>query len=630
MSETPETDNNSDQQDDTFLPEPQRLVREQIRKIYHHNRTDVPAEMAHKARSAFNIGSDQVFNAQIQDAPVSLLVYPQNPFISEPEVREMQSEYAKPNLLNARVRIRDSQHDIAVPDADNNYLYWTDTPQFNQVNAFYYVTLTLRMYEKFAHRKIEWAFKTRRVQVDPHAGTGLNAFYDEDSRTIGFFTFEQADGTRINTAQSADVVSHEAGHAVLDGLRDLYNQSFGPGPIAFHESFGDMSAVLVALHDDELVRQLLDWTEGDLSINNFISAVAEQIIVQMERASADIAEIDERTVYLRNAVNRFRAVPFADLPYFPEDPRYQLGRESHNYSRLFTGAFYDALVNVYNQLREKTEAAPRIAIHRTRDIMGNLLTCAVECGPVGELTFSDMALAFLTADMLLYDGLYADALTDAFVGRRLLMPEDVQAHFAELAALPLLTLPVYVIDADDAEIFLDEQVVPALGLPSDVVFTPLSAERDSRGYAFLTYFTVRSITLEGEIYGKFEGVNVDAFGGLTLAFDPTGTLRSALYRPVTDEDVANIRLMTTDLIAHGLVTETTFAGKSRVLSDEIVTVEAPSVQPRFLYMADQIATLGQRAARLVRDPMILDSVPHQTERFVDYLKNWRSRETPED
>jgi len=608
----------------SFVPEAKKMMIEQLRKLQHHSRTNVPAEMAQKAKAAFNVGAGEAEGEEVT-APVNLLVYPQDPFVSEPEIREMNPSDVRLGLRNSRVIIRDSKHETAQPDENNNYLYWKDQPAFNQVNAFYYVTLTLRMYEKFAHRQIPWAFTAPRVNVDPHAGEGMNAFYDEDNRTIGFFNFVHADGEVVNTAQSADVVAHEAGHAILDGLRDLYNQSFGMGPISFHESFADMSAVLVALHDDELVRRLLEWTENDLRVDNFVSKVAERIVEQMERATSameTIESIDERTIYLRNALNRFTYMPFDDLPYFADDPRFQLGRESHNYSRLFTGAFYDALVNIYEKFRDEQDVNPHIAVYRARDAIGHILAYAVECGPVGELTFADMARAFLTADHILNEGEFHEALVEAFEGRGLLSSLEASEHMVRLANLPSLTLPTQVDSALDAGIYLVEEVIPTLGLPADVEYTPMSAHRNKKGYAFLTYFTTTSTTLEGKDYRGFDGVSVDVFGGLTLAFDPEGALVSALHRPVTDEDIRKIQILTKDLIEHGLVTETTFMGGSRVLSDEITTGSAPSVQPRFLYMVDQFESLSEQVGKLVRDPMILDHVPLTTERFLDYLKRW--------
>src|SRR5690606_15601774 len=129
--------------------------------------------------------------------------------------------------------------ELAHPDEDGNYIFSVDTSQFELVNAFFYTTFTLRMYERYARRAIPWAFPGARITVDVHVGNDANAFYNENARLLGFHTFTGHDGVERSTAISADIVTHEAAHAVLDGLRDLWNESFGLGPRAFHESFGD-------------------------------------------------------------------------------------------------------------------------------------------------------------------------------------------------------------------------------------------------------------------------------------------------------------------------------------------------------------------------------------------------------
>lgn len=626
------TDPNNEQStnDETqpFIPDARRLIQEQLHKLQQHRHANIPAEIAQKAKGAFNVFADDESTVQAQalESPVSVMVYPQDPFVNEPEIREMAPVEIRSGLMNARIRVRDSVHPIAQPDDNNNYLYWADQPQFNQVNAFYYATLTLRMYEKFAHRQIPWAFSAPRITLDPHAGTGMNAYYDEQTRTIGFFTFTNADGETFNTAQSADVVSHETGHAVLDGLRDLYNESFGLGPLAFHESFADMAAILCALHDDELVRRLLEWTNRDLRVDNFIATVAERIIDRIQASKND--EIDERTIYLRNAINKFTQLPFDELPYFPDDPRYQLGRESHNYSRLFTGAFYDVLVAVYQQQRKSAKA--HIALLRARDIVGHLLVYAVESGPVGELDFSDMARAFLTADQLLHKGAYSDMIAGVFEARGILSAVDAQAHMRSLHTLPMLKLPPQVDSALEAGIFLIDKVLPLLGISDEIEFTPMSAHRNKRGFSFLTYFSVRDLTLQGERYGKFNGARVDVFGGLTLVFNPQDELCSATYRPVNDEDIRQIQILTADLIQYGVVTEANFNGSWRVLPKDMPTQTVPSVQPSLIYLPHENSAPGRRAqhAKLIRSSMILDRIPQRIEDFSEYLRYWMRRGNP--
>ena len=374
-----------------------------LRLLQEQNLSNIPAKIAQRAMSTFTLDTEPEPQDAMRDTRV--VVYPQDPFVGKPEIRRMYTQDVRPGLSNLRVRIRDTVDIVAQPDTDGNYLYWPDTPEFDQINTFYYATFTLRMHERYARRELPWAFPATRIDIDPHAGDGANAFYNERERLLGFYSF-QVNGQVFNAAQSADVISHETAHAVLDGLRDLHNESFGLGPMAFHESFGDMTAVLVSLHDDSLITRLLEWTKGDLRVQNFIAAVAENVARGLSEQEQEHAH--EHTLYLRNAINGLKALPFDDLPAHPKDPETELGRESHNYSRLFTGAFYDIFVGIYEQM--SVTMAPLIAITRARDVMGRMLICAVELGAVGEFDFSDMAKAFLAADQVLNNGSYSAIL----------------------------------------------------------------------------------------------------------------------------------------------------------------------------------------------------------------------------
>jgi hypothetical protein len=199
---------------------------------------------------------------------------------------------------------------------------------------------------------------------------------------------------------------------------------------------------------------------------------------------------------------------------------------------------------------------------------------------------------------------------------------DAAAHLEALRATPPIQLPEYVDSALESGIFLLEQVIPALGLP-DAEYTAMSAHRNNSGYAFLTYFTSQRITLDADIYGEFKGVGVDVFGGITLAFNPERKLVSALHRPVTDEDIRQIQVMTADLIRHGLVTDQTLAGYGNVLSDEMNRADLPAVQPRLLYLNDYPIRGIDGLKKLVRVPTIIDAFPTQPETFVEYLKQWK-------
>jgi hypothetical protein len=572
-----------------------------LRRLQEQNESDAPVDIAQKAETVFTLQPEM--QPEIGQGFVNVNVYPQDPFVSDPEVRQMSASYINPGLVNSRFQVRDHLAAPAQPDAQGNYMFLPDKPEFDQVNSFYYVTFTLRMYERYAQRALPWSFHQDLLMLDPHVGTGGNAFYSELDHLLGFNSF-QDDNRLIQSSQSADIVSHETGHAILDGMRDLYNESFGLGSNAFHESFGDMTAVLVALHDDSLIKRLLDWTNGDLRIDNFITVIAEQVT---NRLQAHGEKVQGRTVYLRNALNKFTDIPFDQLPTNPDDPELELSREKHNYSRLFTGAFYDILVSIYEQMRQTP--ADDIAIHGTRDIVGNLLITAIELGPVCELTFGDMAKAFIAADNLLHDGKYTDLLVEAFDRRKILPAAAAREFSTSLNSLPDLQAPSAVDSSEVAITFLHEQVMPKLNLPSDIAFTPLAAYRNAAGNVFMTYATNRRITIEGDQYLSYNGSHLDIFGGLTLAFDSSGRLRNICHRPVNDEDVRQIQIMTVDLIARGQVAP---------LTAENVLQAAPV--PAAFDVGDTFSL-----ELLLKNPMLVDKLPAHISDLIAYLVAWMHR-----
>jgi hypothetical protein len=531
---------------------------------------------------------------------VMVMVYPQDPFVGEAETRSMLLEDIQPGLINSRVQIEDSAGVTPQPDDNGNYLFTPGSIHFDQVNAFYYTTLTLRMYERYARRALPWAFAAPRLKVDPHVGSEANAFYDEQERMLGFHTFTPTNGDpAVSTAQSADIVSHEAAHAVLDGLRDLWNESFGLGTTAFHESFGDMTAVLVALHDDSLVRRVLSWTKDDLHLDNFVAAIAEQLTDALSRQTASTTL--NQTIYVRNALNTFTAVPFDTLTFAPENPAFTLSRQPHSYSRLFTGAFYDILIGIYDHLR-KTDS-PHIALVRARDILGNLLVTAVEAGPVGELDFTDMAKAFIAAEHLMWEGELAPILIDSFVRRGFGTQADFETFRKSLQSLPHIRLPDTINTALASALYLEDQLIPALGLSKEVEYVPMSTYRNADGYAYLTYYIPDSMTLEGVEFGTLNGVKLDLFGGLSLAFSPDNLLRTAIYRPVTGEDKRQIRIMVQDVIREG-----------RIVDARVLNLREDVPQGIVLPDTD--------APKLVRYPVIVDHVRRgiPTGEFIAHLR----------
>jgi len=247
-----------------------------------------------------------------------------------------------------------------------------------------------------------WA-RTNSLVVIPRAGSQFNAYYDGSS--LRFFYSTNRNGKMVFTCESSDVVSHELGHAILDIIRpDLWGtQSIEA--VAFHESFGDMVSIIAALCHDEVIDYVLLETNNDLRKSNIVSRVAEELGDAIYGVPA-----------LRNAVNDFKYVSPEKLP--SNAPPDLLAREPHSFSRVFTGAFYDALVLQYEK-NVTTDIDHKEALKKARDQIGSVLFNGVTHAANIAKFFGSVARAMQVTD-LDQGGACADSLKMAFSNRGVL------------------------------------------------------------------------------------------------------------------------------------------------------------------------------------------------------------------
>jgi len=93
------------------------------------------------------------------------------------------------------------------------------SPRFIPVSVFATVFRTIYLYEdpRVLGRKITWAFDAPQLFVVPRAGWLANAYYERRSHSLQFFQF-MADDQVIQTSLSRDIVAHETGHGLIDGI----------------------------------------------------------------------------------------------------------------------------------------------------------------------------------------------------------------------------------------------------------------------------------------------------------------------------------------------------------------------------------------------------------------------------
>jgi len=400
--------------------------------------------------------------------------------------------------------------------------------QFHQLSVWAIVQNTLSFFESgFAlGRRISWAFEGNRLIIVPHAGYGQNAYYDRESKSLQLYWFDDADKGRIYTCLSSDIVNHEFGHAVLDGLRPHFYESVDAETAAFHEFLGDLTAILMAFQNNGFRAHVLQESEGKLETDELLSGLAQQF---GEAATGD--------PYLRSARNEKTMQSIAGT------------LEPHALSEVLTGTMFDILKGVFAKHRtdelQRAEADPekkpsdRRALANTVPRMQMLAIQPLDLLPPCSVTFRDYALAVLRAEQVANptdpEG-YRAMMLDIFVKRGILTPNDCVALLAPATVFtrPPLTVfhPVDDIAASrgGAYRFLDDNRAKLLiPLNADLIVTEIvrakKLTREGRALPdqiVVQYVWREEVLLEGERFGRFAGERTTMLCGATMVLDQNG------------------------------------------------------------------------------------------------------------
>ncbi|QRM35399.1 hypothetical protein [Microvirga sp. VF16] len=287
--------------------------------------------------------------------------------------------------------------------------YNPGTPGFRYWSASNALTRGINFWEELLPAGTTWSTINPMPVVLLESFPWLNAQYVRGSG-LHFYSDRVRDGFPIYTAESPDVVRHELGHAVLDAIKpQVFNAASLEGA-AFHEAFGDISAILCALQQESVRRSVIEETGGRLNTTSRLSRVAEQLGWAFRQRDHDSADRDA----LRNAANRFFYTRPDLLP--PSAPARQLSNQPHSFSRVFTGAFLDALAGMF-----AISGAPheQTLLTVSRNI-GRLIVDAVLTSDVPINYFSQIAAAMIQADRARFAGRHTPVLTRAFTRRGIL------------------------------------------------------------------------------------------------------------------------------------------------------------------------------------------------------------------
>ncbi|MDB5578764.1 MAG: hypothetical protein JWR80_3940 [Bradyrhizobium sp.] len=334
---------------------------------------------------------------------------------NDPTAREDMPERPQPARANRPAGRANFKFEAHAPEGEfafdqRDFLFW----QCREA-----ALASLEAWESYAGNLARWANRSAtpaRIDLSLTFDDGetfgaqrLNAYYDG----VGVRFFDFNDGTETTfSAASTDTVSHEVGHALLDSQRPELFGSNMPEVGAFHEAFGDIVALLTALSDQATRIKLLAVTP-DLSKPNFVEANSEYLSAAIRRQFGNVSPSQPR-----RALNQFKWQLPDTLPAgsFNDAPE-KLSRESHNFSRVFSGAFYDTIRGVFTSGAASDEAALLAAAQTC----GRLLVEAVRQTPETARYFQAVGRAMVKADDLSNGGAHREAIGKAFADHAIML-----------------------------------------------------------------------------------------------------------------------------------------------------------------------------------------------------------------
>ncbi|HEY3171331.1 MAG TPA: hypothetical protein VGK86_02035 [Thermoanaerobaculia bacterium] len=355
----------------------------------------------------------------------------------------------------------------------------------------------------------------------PVEGEDLNAFYDR--KALHFFRDVNAKtGEIVQSGDSPDVVTHEQGHAVLDSIRpDLWDAPHFE-VAAFHEGFGDLAAILVALDETELASAALEETKGSLDHSNLVSRLAEELAAAVIAKYGPDAALPDA---LRDAVNSFSYIAPKSLP--DEGPADALSREPHSFSRVVTGACWDVLV----RLSLAGNGSDRLAaLQKASQEVGRLVAAAAESTAPAASFFRRFATELQRAAS--GDDATRKAVTEALITRELISARDV----GERGARPEVRAATG-FEPEPLTTRVLDSIRERLGALRDEEILVRASRRDGS----LSGRRIRYLVLSGPEYGPADGAAVEISDSFTVAVEESGYVTAARVESAGPEEEEDAR-----------------------------------------------------------------------------------------
>ena len=275
------------------------------------------------------------------------------------------------------------------------------------LNCHITITNSINAIQKQTSHPIKKWAATRELEIWPQASKQLNAFYDR--RSLQFCYYPHG-GMTLFTSDSADIVSHELGHAILDAMRPDFWHTPSLEIASFHEAFSDICSIFSILQYDSVVSSVLKNTDNDISNSNLASRLAEELgILVYKKLGGNKTGSLKRS--LRDpAIELFKYKNPKSLPKKGRDN--QLLAECHSFGRVFSAAWYQILVKIYKI--ELKHNHPFQALKNARDISFSLLIKSIPGSPKNIKYFNSIANSMINFSNHRRYAKYKNVLIDTF------------------------------------------------------------------------------------------------------------------------------------------------------------------------------------------------------------------------
>ena len=291
------------------------------------------------------------------------------------EVSEFIGEYFEICDIDASSKLIYPPIDLNAPFilAQNGLPPSESNPQFHQQMVYAVSMTTVQNFEKALGRLILWSPRlvfdkdgnitdeeyVSHLRLYPHAIREANAYYNPLKKAILFGYFPavtenlgtQLPGGITFTCCSADIISHEVTHAILDGISPKFIDPHNIDSLALHEYLADIVALFQHFTYPEVLKNQIAKTRGDLQSQNLLGELANQF----GKAIGNYGS-------LRDAIGKINPDTKKWEPAIPNPADFINTTEPHDRGAILVAAIFDAFLQIY---KRKTADLFRIASNGT-------------------------------------------------------------------------------------------------------------------------------------------------------------------------------------------------------------------------------------------------------------------------